>query len=388
MWKCPVCKEQQFNDSNRLCRSCGFDESRDFEHHPTFALLSEKLYPVSVLRKIQEERQNDLLHCPMCKGKMFLFHQKESTFLCANCGTAIRDIVFSKNHSMPDMVCSQRTQSKTAGHRIGADNYSTVYVHTDGTVRTAGWIRQQYYDDTRTWRDIVDVSSSYYHTAGLRRDGTVIATGSNNCGECNVGDWKNVIAIDLGLERTIGVRSDGTVLVAGRHAYDDDTKSWRNIIAVAAGSTFIMGLHRDGSVVSTNTWWNDELVRWKNIIAVSGNYLTAIGLGGNGTVVAVGPNEYGQSDVKDWKNIIAVSTGGRHTVGLCADGTVVAAGDNGEGQCNVAHWKDIIEVAAGFQHTVGLRRDGTLVAVGSNINGECNVSSLTNERLIASLAAQ
>lgn len=115
MWKCPVCKEQHINDCDQLCQNCGFDKSRDFEHYPTLTLLTEKLYAVSAQSKIQEERQNDLLHCPQCKGQLFLFHRKESTFRCANCGAVIRDVVFSEDPGAPIMLSSQEIQVKRIG---------------------------------------------------------------------------------------------------------------------------------------------------------------------------------------------------------------------------------------------------------------------------------
>jgi len=39
------------------------------------------------------------------------------------------------------------------------------------------------------WRDIVAIAAGTAHTVGLRRDGTVVATGSNSHGQLEVGAW-------------------------------------------------------------------------------------------------------------------------------------------------------------------------------------------------------
>src|SRR6202000_39325 len=59
------------------------------------------------------------------------------------------------------------------------------------------------------------------HSVGCRRDGTVVAVGSNAAGECRVGRWEDVVAVaagnvhianNTGKSHTVGLRSDGTVL--------------------------------------------------------------------------------------------------------------------------------------------------------------------------------
>ena len=40
------------------------------------------------------------------------------------------------------------------------------------------------------------VSAGYYHTVGLRSDGTVVAVGGNPSGQRNVGDWRLFQSVD------------------------------------------------------------------------------------------------------------------------------------------------------------------------------------------------
>jgi len=39
------------------------------------------------------------------------------------------------------------------------------------------------------------VAAGYYHTVGLRSDGTVVAVGDDECGQCNVHKWTNNIQV-------------------------------------------------------------------------------------------------------------------------------------------------------------------------------------------------
>ena len=186
----------------------------------------------------------------------------------------------------------------------------------------------------------VKVSAGSDHTVGLKADGTVMAVGDNEDGQCNVSGWRDIVSVSAGALHTVGLKADGTVVAVGSNSHGQcNVSSWRDIVAVSAG-----GLH-------------------------------TVGLKADGTVVAVGSNGSGQCNVSSWKDIVAVSAGDYHTVGLKEDGTVVAVGSNSHGQCDVSSWRDIVAVSAGGRHTVGLKEDGTVMAVGCNDDGRCNVSS-------------
>jgi alpha-tubulin suppressor-like RCC1 family protein len=48
---------------------------------------------------------------------------------------------------------------------------------------------QRLEEDVSGWTGITQVSAGIYHTVGLKADGTVVAVGSNDAGQCNVGGW-------------------------------------------------------------------------------------------------------------------------------------------------------------------------------------------------------
>ena len=135
------------------------------------------------------------------------------------------------------------------------------------------------------------ISAGFFHTVGLKSDGTVVAVGDNEYGQCDVSDWADIVAISAGDSHTVGLKSDGTVVaVGGNKCGQCDVSDWTDIAAISAG------------------------------------FIHTVGLKSDGTVVAVGDNEYGQCDVSDWTDIAAISAGFIHTVGLKSDGTVVAVG--------------------------------------------------------------
>jgi len=275
-----------------------------------------------------------------------------------------------------------KVQERIAKYKspISAGGCSTVVVNVDGTVVAIG--KNNYGQcNVSGWRDIVAVAAGDHSTVGLKANGTVVAIGDNEYGQCNVSDWgwHNIIAVAANSYHTVGLKADGTVIIAaGKNGLYDkcNVSGWRDIIAVAAGYLYTVGLKTDGTVVAVgkNSDGQCNVSGWRDIVAVATNYYHTVGLKADGTVVAVGLNREGQCNVSGWRDIVAVAANSSHTVGLKSDGTVVAVGSNYVGRCNVSDWRDIVAVAAGSSHTVGLKVDGTVVAVGDNEHGQCNVS--------------
>lgn len=212
------------------------------------------------------------------------------------------------------------------------------------------------------WSTIVEretISVGGLHIVGLRSDGTVVADGWNELGQCDVEGWTDIIAVSAG-QHTMGLRSDGTVVTTKMDNISSDC------VAISAGSGIMAVLKADGTV---QVWWyqsgypgNTE--DWTEIVAISANAYHVVGLKADGTAeVAFGSHGHSY-DVSGWADLTAVSAGRSHIVGLKSDGTVVATGQNGYGQCDVEDWTDIIAVSAGDWHTLGLKADGTVVSTG------------------------
>ncbi len=265
----------------------------------------------------------------------------------------------------------------TPSAMVAAGERWTVGLKSDGTVVAVGG-NDYGQCNVGGWTGITQVAAGFYHTVGLCSNGTVVAVGRNNVGQCNVGGWTGITQVAAGDYHTVGVKSDGTVVAVGHGSFGQcDVSSWTDIVQIAGGGYHTVGLKSDGTVVAVgmNEKGQCNVGGWTNIIQVAAGYQHTVGLKSDGTVVAVGDNYDGQCNVGGWTGIIQIDAGGYHTIGLKSDGTVVGTGYNGNGQCNVGGWTGIIQVNAGFYHTVALKSDGNVVAVGWSSHGELNVGS-------------
>ena len=216
---------------------------------------------------------------------------KDSAEQIVLCETAILDAAYDEAEALA-------AEGKTAAAAIA---FNHVGEYKDAQARS-----------NELWKSIREsgpwqtVSAGTHHSVGLKADGTVVAVGNDDYGQCNIGDWTDIVAISAGAYYTVGLKADGTVVAVGNNDYGQcQVNGWADIVAISAGTGHTVSLKADG------------------------------------TVVAVGWNEYGQWRVSGWTDIVAVSAGGGHTVGLKADGTVVAVGYKGDGRCDVSDWTDI-----------------------------------------------
>jgi uncharacterized repeat protein (TIGR02543 family) len=266
---------------------------------------------------------------------------------------------------------------------IAGGGRHTVGVRPDGTVVATG-----NNDDGQCnvdgWTDIRFVAAGFSHTVGVEEGDTVVATGNNDDGQCNVGGWSDIGLVVAGDWHTVAIKNDGSLVATGKSDEGQcDVLGWTDIQMVAAGGAHTVGVKDDGSVVATGR--NDEgqcnVGGWTDIELIAAGYAHTVGLKDDGTVVATGENSEGQCNVAGWTSIQQIAAGRAHTIGLREDGTVVATGRNNEGQCTVSGWANIEQVSAGGWHTLGLRDCGTVVAAGSNDNGQCNVGGWVLETL-------
>ena len=232
------------------------------------------------------------------------------------------------------------------------------------------------------WKDLKAVSGSNMHTVGLQTNGKLISVGDNSEGQRNVEKWTDIAQIEASYFHTVALRTDGTAVGTGYNKNGQcDLKNWKDISAISAGGYHTLGLKSDGTVLAAG--FSDDgrcdVQQWQDIVAVSGGGYHSVGLKADGTVVATGMNDDGQCDVGAWTDIIAISAGERHTVGLKSDGTVVAVGRNTDNQCRVGAWCDIVAISAGGRHTVGMKEDRSVVIIGNNDYGQCDAETLMKD---------
>ena len=273
-------------------------------------------------------------------------------------------------------LAEKRRQIMPCQNCIAASSYSATFgLKTDGTVLFTG---SDDYEMRKVsmWRGIIAISAGDYHVVGLKSDGTVLAAGNNKEGACNVSQWKDIIAVSAGGGHTVGLKADGTVVATGNNKYHQcEVSQWKDIIAISVGHNHTVGLKKDGSVVAVgdNSDKQCDVSHYKNIIAISAGYNLTCVLQENG-IIASSPRNYSANS----KEIIAIASGLVYVAVLSMDGTVRAEGYYDQlkrkGIQKVSDWKNIVAIAAGHNHTIGLKEDGSVVAVGDNNSGQCDVS--------------
>lgn len=114
------------------------------------------------------------------------------------------------------------------------------------------------------WYDIVDVTTGYAHTVGLRADGTVLAVGNNQSGQCNISHWTDIIAVSASNEQTIGLKKDGTAVASGLHTENHQLPG-ADLAAIAAGGNSSFALGSDGTLVYAPSLSSRNIPLWDDI---------------------------------------------------------------------------------------------------------------------------
>lgn len=206
-----------------------------------------------------------------------------------------------------------------------------VGLKDDGTVVSQGHNGdgQRNLDD---WHDIIRIATCWRCTVGLDKNGEIHTAGYGqnslkNQIDGNKKDWSDVIEIAAGgggaeiVGHIVGLKSDGTVVAVGYNDFGQcnvNGDEWHDIIAIAAGSWHTVGLRADGTVVSTKP--NDDALDYDG-----------------------SPLFMQCCEVNQLSDIVAISAGQGTTVCVKKDGSVVALGYNSAGQRNGARaWSDIV----------------------------------------------
>lgn len=105
---------------------------------------------------------------------------------------------------------------------------SGSYLKSDGTLaisKSYPHIQENIY-----WTDIAAFSYENDHAVGLKFDGTVVAVGDNDYGQCDISGWTDIVVIATGQCHTVGLKSDGTVVAIGyNHDGQCNVSGWTDI---------------------------------------------------------------------------------------------------------------------------------------------------------------
>ena len=183
------------------------------------------------------------------------------------------------------------------------------------------------YDTLLSWTDIVALAVSENTFIGLKSDGTVIAVGNNDYGQCDVEGWQDIIAISYGNSHTVGLKADGTVVATGNNTEGCcNVSDWAGIIDIATADNITVGLKADGTVVAagTNMYNGITMTRsWHNVVKVEDGYFGPFAVLENGTVEAgFVDGSWDTAHVSGWNNVSSVTASMRFSAGLNKDGSM------------------------------------------------------------------
>ena len=250
------------------------------------------------------------------------------------------------------------------------------------------------------------IAVGFYHTVGLRADGSVVACGDNSFSQCAVEDLHDVTAVAAGAYHTLALHSDGTVSAVGRSSEKQcDTLLWRDVTAIAASDYASFGLRSDGTLLCTGFYDYSEPESWSGLTAVAGGSYNLAALRSDGTVwtypklknadalrgcvglavntgCVTGVMKDGSVaasffDLSGWDDVVALSESGTAILGLRADGRVLAHFLRQSDAIDFSSVTDAVALAAGGTHFAVVRADGSVRVFGANGHGEAETAGWT-----------
>lgn len=267
--------------------------------------------------------------------------------------------------AMEERARLTRTREENPVGVLGVGFYHTVGLRRDGTLAAVGR-NDEGQCDVSSWTDVAAVAAGAYHTVALHRDGTVSATGRNEEGQCDVGEWRNVVSVICTDYNTVARLSDGRLVSTGFQAYDM-LAGWTDVTLIGGGSYIVAGVRANGQMVASHLSAQDET--FADLVGVDASTAYAVGLCVDGSV------QHTYLDLSDWSNVVCVEAASTGTFGLTADGKVLCAYFREGDALDLSDLSGAVSIAAGGTHVAVLLSDGSVVARGENGYGQCDTGS-------------
>lgn len=238
--------------------------------------------------------------------------------------------------------------------------------------------------------DWILISAGFYHSGGIRTNGTAWTWGDNTYGQLGhnsttfrsspvsvVGGFTDWTMISTNGQISAALRANGTAWGWGRNNRGQ------------LGDNTTVNKSSPVSVVGGFTDWIQISAGMSHVLAVRANG-TAWGWGGNSSYFGgvLGDNTVADksspvSVVGGFTDWMQVSCGAYHSTGVRANGTLWSWGANGFGRLGdntttarsspvsvVGGFSDWVQVSAGRYHSIGLRSNGTAWGWGANGSGQ------------------
>ena len=205
-----------------------------------------------------------------------------------------------------------------------------------------------------------------YHTVGLKSDGTVVAAGRNDEGQCEVSGWTNVTAVACTDYNTLALLGDGTVVSAG---YQDFAalEGWKDMTFIGGGSYLALGLRKGGGLLCTHL--SGLLEDFTELVAADCSTGYALGLKKDGTVLC------SFLDLSDWTQVAAISASGTAVYGLTAEGTILTKAFRPGDTLDFSDITAAVAIASNGTHAAAVLANGQVIARGDNGCGQLDTGA-------------
>jgi hypothetical protein len=214
------------------------------------------------------------------------------------------------------------------------------------------------------------VDAGWYHSCGLRSDGTLTCWGYDDYGQSTPpsGTFQH---IDVGGYHSCAIKSDGTLACWGWNNYGQASAPSGTFQHVSSGGYHNCAIKSDGTLACWG--WNN----YGQASPPSGTFQHvstgrehSCAIKSNGMLACWGRNDYEQTSAPSG-TFQQVSAGWFHTCAISFDGMLACWGHNGYGQASPPSggfkW---VATSLGRPFTCGIKSDSTLACWGSNSDGQ------------------
>ena len=253
-------------------------------------------------------------------------------------------------------------------------NAGPVWAQT-GNGSIIGWGAE---GDAVAWSDnYVAIAGGEEHFLALKADGSIVAWGWCDYGQCDVpAPNAYFVAVAAGEMHGLALKADGSISAWGWNDYGecDVPEPNEDFIALAAGDKHSLGLKADGSIVAWGAWHWGVPEPNAGFVAIAAAHAHSLGLKADGSIVAWGNNSGGQCDVPEPNaDFRAIAAGSGSSIGIKSDGSIVVWGSNSHGQCEVPEPNTgFVAATADGGRILGVKADGSLVGWGECSDGKCD----------------